>query len=131
MSSDTNANAKPVGATENPDGSKVLDLNDILELDAVEYKLVPGFKPNTSFRLRSLLASDFMEWQEANEGEAKRTAGLRLIIRSVVDKDGKILMDDSHIAVLRRKTVKITEGLVREIVKFNGLSVKGETTKND
>jgi hypothetical protein len=111
---------------------RVLSVNDIMAADDVEYTTAPGFKPGEVFALRSLTAGDMIEWSEANEGEAKRTAGLRLIINSVVDgipgvhpgATGKPIMNDTHISVLRTKTHKVTEALVKSIVKHNGMNVK-------
>ena len=43
----------------------------------VEYANIEGFTKDKPFRIGSLTAGDLIEWSEANEGEAKRTAGLR------------------------------------------------------
>lgn len=101
-------------------------------LASVEYTRTPGFKPGQVFVLQSVTAGDMIEWSEANEGEAKRTAGLRLIVKSVVDGEpgvdegatGKRIMDDSHITLLRKLQHKTTESVVKAIVKLNGMNVK-------
>ncbi len=103
---------------------KILTMDEITLSDDVEYALVPGFKTGEVFRIGSLTAGDLIEWSEANEGEAKRTAGLRLITKSLVDSDGKRIANDTHIAVLRKKSHKVTERLVREILRLNGMMVK-------
>jgi len=108
----------------------VVDLLAAAEpLASVEYVRVKGFKEGQVFVLQSLSAGDMIEWSEASE-EAKRTAGLRLIVKSVVDgepgKDesatGKRIMDDSHIALLRKLPHKTTENVVKAIIKHNGLT---------
>jgi hypothetical protein len=124
-------NGKPVSVT---------DLLAAAEPGAcVEYAREPGFKPNSVFVLASVTAGDFIEWSEANE-EAKRTAGLRLIIKSVVDGEpgvdegatGKRIMDDTHIPVLRKLPHKDTERIVKAIIKLNKMNVKQDTAaKND
>lgn len=104
---------------------KILSMDDILAAEDVEYANVEGFKPGEVFRIQSLTAGDLIEWSEANEGEAKRTAGLRLIVKSLVDKDGKRIAGDEHIATFRKKSHKVTERIVREILKLNGMTVTG------
>lgn len=111
---------------------KILSMEDIEAANDVEYALIPGFKEGESFRIKSLDAGALIEWSEANEGEAKRTAGLRLIVQSLVDKDGKRIANDNHIIVFRKKSHKVTERIVKEILKLNGMTVKTENAvKND
>lgn len=115
----------------------VVDLIAAAEPGAsVEYARVPGFKPGQVFVIASVTSGDMIEWSEANEGEAKRTAGLRLIVKSVVEgepgKDEGVgpvprrIMDDTHIALLRKLPHKQTEIVVKAIVKHNGMTVKGD-----
>lgn len=125
-------------------GKKPANLEDFLAaaqpLASVEYARTPGFKPNQEVVLASVTAGDMIEWSEANSGEAKRTAGLRLIVKSVVDGEpgvdegvkGARLMDDTHIAMLRKLPHRITENIVKAILKLNGLETKkDENAKND
>jgi hypothetical protein len=102
----------------------VLSMAEIEAEDGVEYATIPGFKEGQVFRIASLTAGDMIEWSEANEGEAKRTAGLRLIVKSLVDESGKHIATDAHIATFRKKTHKVTEAIVKAILKHNGMSVK-------
>lgn len=110
-----------------PTEPKVLGLADIISADDKEYATIPGFKSGEVFRIQSLTADDLIIWSETNEGEAKRTAGLRLIIKSLVDSEGKLILNDTHIGVLKTKSHRITERIVREILKLNGINVKGDT----
>lgn len=111
---------------------KILSMEDIEASNDVEYALIPAFKEGEVFRIRSLDAGALISWSEANEGEAKRTAGLRLIVQSLVDENGKRIADDTHIAVFRKKSHKVTERIVKAILELNGMTVKAETaTKND
>src|SRR5262245_64753523 len=112
----------------------VLSVADIIAAEDVEYAEIPGFKPGQVFRIQSLTAGDLIEWSEANEGEAKRTAGLRLIVKSLVDgipgedegATGRRIADDSHIAVFGKKSHKINERIVREILNLKGMNDKSE-----
>lgn len=106
----------------------------------VEYATIDGFKPGEKARIGSVTAGDIIEWSEANEGEAKRTAGLRLITKSLVGPekpfggkpvDGFIpnhryADDPKNIAKFRAMRHKETERIVKEILKLNGMNVKAE-----
>lgn len=102
---------------------------------AVEFTTIDGFRPNEKLRIGSLTAGDMIEWSEANEGEAKRTAGLRLITRSLVGpepENHRYADDPKNIPKLRALRHKETERIVKEILKLNGMTVKGQTdAKND
>lgn len=108
-------------------------MEEILSADDVEFATIEGFTKDKPFRIGSLSAGDLIEWSEANEGEAKRTAGLRLICKSLVDSKGKrFAADAKNIQVFRMKSHKVTERIVKEILKLNGLGVKdAEKAKND
>jgi hypothetical protein len=105
---------------------KVLSMEEFLSEPDVEYATIPGLKPGTVLRIGSLSAGDLIEWSEANEGDAKRTAGLRLIVKSMVDKDGVRIGTDKHIVALRNKSHKLTERLVKEILSLNGMTVAAD-----
>lgn len=104
---------------------KIVSMADIEADDDIEYDTIPAFKEGEYFRIKSLTAGDMIEWSEANEGEAKRTAGLRLIIKSLVDEDGKRIANETHLALFRKKSHKRAEQIVRAILKLNGMTVKG------
>jgi hypothetical protein len=112
--------------------SQINSMEEILDSDDIEYATIEGFKPGVPFRIGSLSAGDLIEWAEANEGEAKRTAGLRLICKSLVDDKGKrFAADPKNIAAFRAKSHKVTERIVKEILYLNGMVVKdGEKAKN-
>lgn len=95
----------------------------------VEYATVDGFKPGEKVRIGSVTAGDIIEWSEANEGEAKRTAGLRLITKSLVGPPpGNVRYADKaeNISKFRGMRHKETERIVKEILKLNGMNVKAE-----
>lgn len=103
---------------------KILSIDEILENDDVEYAVIPGFKDGTFIRIGSLSAGDLIEWTEANSTpSAQHTSGLRLIIKSLVDANGKRIGDSKHLNALRNKSHKATERIVKEILKLNGLRV--------
>jgi hypothetical protein len=93
----------------------------------VEYAVIDGFKPGEKVRIGSVTAGDIMEWSEASEGEAKKTAGLRLIIKSLVGPEPSNIRyadDPKNIAKFRAMRHKETERIVKEILVLNGMTVK-------
>ncbi len=119
---------------------KVLNRADFLLANDVEFARVPGFKVGTTVVIRSVSAGDMIEWSEANEGEAKKTAGLRLIVKSVVDGEpgvdenatGSLMLSMEDLEALRKKTHKTSENIVKAILKLNGMTVKQDAAaKND
>lgn len=101
----------------------------------VEYDVIDGFKPNEKFRIGSVTAGDIIAWSEANEGEAKKTAGLRLICRSLVGPPPANIRyadDDKNIARFRNVRHKEVLRVVNAILKLNGMTAKQEAeTKKD
>lgn len=104
-------------------------MDEILAAPDIEYTTVPGW--NGLIRIGSLTAGDMIEWTEANDGEAKRTAGLRLIVKSLVNSEGKRIGTDKDISKLRAKSHKVTEQVVKAILKLNGFNVKEDEQKKD
>jgi len=124
--------------SEKPVVDKIYASMDDIEASgasAVEYAIIDGFRPNEKVRIGSVTAGDIIEWSEANEGEAKKTAGLRLITKSLVgpEPDNKRYADDpKNIARFRTMRHKETERIVKEILRLNGMNVKAEAeTKKD
>lgn len=115
-----------------PVGDKIYASMDEIfsgEPDKEEYAVIPGFKDGEKIRIGSVTAGEIIEWQEANEGEAKKTAGLRLICRSLVGPPpGNIRYanSDKNIAKFRAMRHKETERILKEIIKLNGMTVKGD-----
>lgn len=98
----------------------------------VQYAVIEGFKEGKKIRIGSVSAGDMIEWSESNEGEAKRTAGLRLITKSLVNAQGVRISSDRDIIKLRSMRHNVTERIVKEILKLNGMTVKADKdSKND
>ncbi len=111
----------------------VLSVEDMLAAPDVQYKYVDARPLGWPGRVRigSLTANDLIEWTEANEGPAKRTAGLRLLIKSLVDKDGNRIGRSEHLEKFKQKSHKAVDAIVKEIIDFNGLVVVKKDAKND
>ncbi len=125
---------------------KILSVSDIEGAVDEKYSEIEAW--GGVFLAGSLMAEDFIEWTEANDSPAKRTAGIRLITKSMCGpsatcpacNDGSDVHvgihvrvgTDKHIEVFKRKSVAETEKVVKAIVKLNGLNVKGvDAPKND
>jgi hypothetical protein len=104
---------------------RILSIDEILSSDDVEYKIIDGFGPGEKIRIATLTAGDLMEWTDANEGVAQKTAGLRLIIRSLVDAEGNRIASDKHLTALKKKSSKKVDAIVKEILKLNNIKVPG------
>lgn len=122
------ANPKPVGS-----------MDELAASSDVEYLTIEGFSKDKPIRIGSLSAGDLIEWSEANE-EQKRTAGLRLIVKSLVGPEpenkryamGGKEVEQGNINILRGKSHKVTERMVKEILKLNDMRVKDDAeTKKD
>lgn len=115
--------------------TKVAESLEELEADGTgcEYKIIEGFAKGKSIIIGSLTAGDLMEWTEAGEGEAKKTAGSRLITKSLCNSKGERYAEDpKNIALFRKKDHKASERIIKEILALNGLEVKEqESTKKD
>lgn len=106
-------------------------MDDILAGGAadVEYKVIDGFKPGEKIRIGSVSAGDVIEWLETNEGDAKRTAGLRLLCRSLVGPEPanvRFADDDRNIIKFRAMRHNVTERIIHEIIALNGMSAKDD-----
>lgn len=107
----------------------VQSMEEISVVHDVEYKTIPGFAEGQQIRIGSLTAGDLIEWSEANEGEAKRTAGIRLIVKSLADDAGvRYAMKDEakNIQILKARAHKTTEKIVKAVLELNGMNVKAE-----
>lgn len=116
-------------------------LDDMLAVPDVEYRKVEMPEWGGTLYIGSVSAADVIEWQEASEGEAKKTAGIRLIIKSLVNREAfegapgaARIGNDKHIAQLKTKAFKNIEKVVKQILDLNGMDAKGKETrieKND
>lgn len=120
---------------------RILTVDETLSADDVEYAVIPTWKvkdPKTGemvqgyTRIGSLSAGDIIEWRETNEGPAKRTMGIRLLVNSLVDEKGFRIGTPAHYEAFKKKSNANMERILAEIVKLNGMTVKAEEkVKND
>lgn len=111
-------------STEVVVAKKILTVAEMLDAKDIEYAEVEAF--GGLVRLGSLEAGQMIEFQEANEGPAKRTAGLRMIIQSLVDEDGNRIGDMKTLEQWKRRSQRTCNRIVEAVLKLNGI---GETAK--
>lgn len=109
--------------------SNVATFAELEQANDTEYVEVEAF--GKTLRLGSLNSADMMEWIEGNETE-KKNAGVTLIVKSLVDKDGKRVPKekfDELVAAFRNKSAKSNTKVITAALKLNGF--ERDLSKND
>ncbi len=111
-----------------------LNLQNIIDATDTEYEVVhtDEWAPGSTVRLGSLDAASYDAWLERN-GEIKlRQAAFELIARSLVDDDGKRLVDAEDVAglvalanSLQKRDARVITRLKNAVLKMNGLTGPG------
>ncbi len=109
--------------TDKKDPTNEFTIDDILVPSAIEYMMVPGAIKGKDVWIQSLPAGDMMDFRDTIDGPAKKTAALRLIIKSIVNNptEGKRMLKDEHISFLRKLQEREIHALGKAILKLNGL----------
>lgn len=106
------------------DDERVLSVEEILAADDITYDVVEAWGGRV--RIGSLDAGTMLEFIKANENPtAKHTAGLRLLIASLVDRDGKRIGDASMMEAFKRKNMSTVNRVVERIMQLNGIGKTG------
>lgn len=109
----------------------ILSVDEMLAAEDVEFATIQTWNGKYT-RIGSLTAEDLIEWSEANDTPAKKNAGLRLFVKSLVDKDGKRIGTPAHILAFAKKNNAQIEKVIEAILKLNHMKVKGQqAVKND
>jgi hypothetical protein len=113
--------------------TKLLSLEEIENLEDVQFVEVEVPEWKGTLRFGSLNAGDMIDFVESNDGPAKRTAGLRLIVKSLVDATGQRIGEDKLLQTLKKRDARVCNRLVEAILKLNGIDSKktSEVSKND
>lgn len=103
-----------------------MSIEDMLSSSDVEYRYIDmrplGWKGRV--RIGSLTAEDLIQWTETNDGPARRTAGLRLLIKSLVDDTGERIGRDNMLERFKGKSHRAIDAIVKEVLDLNGLVLK-------
>lgn len=101
---------------------KYLSIDEILAAEDVEFTEAEAW--GGKVRFGTLSAGALMDFASKNEGPGKRTAGIRLIVDSLVDADGKRIGKPSHIEAFKTKNGAVLNRLCDVIMELNGMADK-------
>jgi hypothetical protein len=101
--------------------SKVLSVDEMLAADDVQYDEIEAW--SGTVRIRSLSAGDMIEWVESQNSPSAKTAGLSLIVKSLVDANGVRIGRPEHLELFKAKDARITGRIVQAILALNGLGI--------
>jgi hypothetical protein len=102
-----------------------------LQPEDVSYIIVRTPEWGGSVRLASAPAEAVLDFLESSQSVASRN--LRLLVRSIVDKDGKRVRPvdvNRRIAAFRRKDGKTVQRLVEAAIELNGVYEERKLIKN-
>jgi hypothetical protein len=110
---------------------KILSMDEMLAAPDVQFREIEAW--GGTVRLGSLTAEEMIEFVEQNANEkARRVAGVRMIIRSLVDEAGARIGKEEHIPLFLKKDAATTNRIVEVVMEMNGLSKpKADAVKND
>lgn len=114
-----------------PKPEEILSVEEMLAAEDVEYATIPTWNGKYT-RIGSLTAEDLIEWSDANDTPAKKNAGLRLLVKSLVDKDGKRIGTPAHIEAFKKKSHAQIEKILEGVLTLNAIKLAGrQQVKND
>lgn len=118
------------------DVKKVASFEDLINATGTKYQTLDVF--GTTLRFGTLSTKDMMIWLEENaDPEKSKLAGFRILVKAVVDADGKRIPEDKHeefINIFRAKDNEDNSKAIAFVLEMNGLRKKAdvsEAVKND
>jgi hypothetical protein len=100
---------------------RFLSLDEILAKSDTQYEVLDVPQWGGKIRIGSLPGDEFVEWTEANEGEAKKTAGARIILKSLVDANGTRIGDLKKLEQMKKRDTSVINYVVQKILLLNGV----------
>lgn len=108
----------------NPEMAKelrgLLGIEDIRDATDTVYETLEVPEWNGSIRIGTLDAGTMIEHVKANEGPAKFTAGIRMLIESLVDGEGRRIGKPEHQQIFMKKNAVVVNRIADSILKLNG-----------
>lgn len=105
---------------------KILSVEEMLATEDIEYRNIPAW--GGIVRIGSLSSDEVVDWLEVRNADKddprRREAGAMLIVNSLVNEKNERIGRPQHVAAFRKKSHAMTEKILREIVKMNGLGGK-------
>lgn len=109
---------------QNPEMAKelrgILGIDQIKDADDTIYETLEVPEWKGAIRLGTLDAGTMIEHVRQNEGPAKFTAGIRMIVESLVDGDGRRIGKPEHQQILMKKNAVVTNRIADAILRLNG-----------
>jgi len=114
--------------------TKVFSFDELKSANGKHYDQVEAYGGQVA--IGSLGSGDMLEWLETNDDPAaKKEAGLRLLVKSVVDPETKShLPKDAAaewLAIFREKDARENGKVIKAILKLNGLDKAAKTLLDD
>ena len=102
---------------------KIASFEDMREADGIEYDTVDAY--GITVQLGSASSATMIEWSEGNNDPAKkREAGLRLLVKSLVNDNKERVPEDKieeMMASFRKKSSKENNKVIAKVLTLNGL----------
>lgn len=113
---------------------KRLSFDEYVDTPDVRYENVPTERGE--LQLGSVTSDDILEWLDENDDpKKKKDAGLRLLVKCVVNPDGTRIPKDKHegaVKRLRQQDALANGKLVKVALELNGVRAKAASdAKND
>jgi hypothetical protein len=114
---------------------KVFTLDDLKrpETNDVKYDTVEAY--GGIVKIGSLSSEDMLQWIESNgDPDKKKRAGLRLLVKSIVDEQGARFPESDHDAILeifKRKDAQDNGRVLEKVLRLNGFPVPKDGKESD
>jgi hypothetical protein len=103
---------------------RVLSIDEILAADDTTYSTIEAW--GGKVRIGSLSAGSMLKFIEDNKGPGRITAGLRLLLESLVNERNERIGSVKLLEAFKRKNSKEVNMVVKEILTLNGLGPDSE-----
>jgi hypothetical protein len=108
---------------------KVLSFDQVKKADTFKYDFIP-YGTEGDMKVGTVSSGDILQWIAENEDpDKKKTSGLNLIAKSIVNEQNERLPADEReafIEMLKTKDAKTNGTVVKAILKLNGLDGEAE-----
>jgi hypothetical protein len=101
----------------------LLTPEDIFGADDRRFLEIPIPEWRGKLRFGALSAGEMMDFTDSNQGAAKKTSGLRLIIISMVDAAGNRIGKLNTLDQWKKKDTKVVNGIIDKLMSFNDMNI--------
>jgi len=108
---------------------KILTADDIFEVKDTRFLEIDVPEWGGSIRVAALSAGEMIDFVESNEGPSKKTAGIRLVIASLVDEQGNRIGKPEMIDKFRKKDTRVMNKIVDQLMELNDMNLSQAALK--